>query len=379
MTAESMNAETTSPPDEPSPLRAWPPEKLRAGLLADDPNLRLEVLGLTVQPESNIDGCAEAIVSCVVRGVDEPLVAQIAVVALGNVRVQSERPVAVACLVTLCAPAYPADVRAFAVHGLAQQGVIPEAAWINIAPLLFDEDSYVRKGVLHAIAPFAALGATHIAQCTAARSPSQWTSEGLTALALSAGTSDDNKRRIEQFILRSLQGQSMFPAAVAGYAALAKLNPKSVAPVALARIAHDADDQTALAAIDAIVSLGASASAALPVLVEALEKTENMDREQALCNALVHLQIRAADVPLPRVVERIGSGPGPSVAAHCSLLCLHPRVFAATASVVASRHARAGEALQEALSAVHQTLVGKPLAPVVPVASPVQQLVASKI
>lgn len=361
-----MNAKTEISPDEPSPLRAWPPEKLREALLSDDANQRLEALVLTIQPESNIDGCAEAIVACVARGADEPLVAQIAVVALGNVKVHAERPTAVACLVTLSSPVYPAEVRAFAADGLAKHGVIPEAAWPNLAQLLFDEDVYVRKSVLHVITPSAINGASHIAQVAASRMPTQWTSEGLTALVSSAGASEDNKRRIEQFIMRSLQGQAVFPAAVAGYAALAKLNPKGAAPVALARIAHDPDDQASLAAIDAIAQVGPSASAAIPVLIDALLKSESLDRDEALCKALVRLQIRAADVPLPRVLERIATAPGPTVAAHCTLLCLHPREFAATASVIASRHARSGDELQQALSDVHQTLVGKPLAPVTP-------------
>ena len=361
-----MSAPTEIPPDEPSTLRAWPPEQLRAQLLSDSAVQRLEALALTIQPESNIDGCAEAIVSCVARGGDEPLVAQIAVVALGNVKAQAERATAVACLVALSSTAYPADVRAFAAGGLAKQGVIPEAAWPNVAQLLFDDDGYIRQSVLHVIAPSAGQGAAHIAQAAATTGPTRWTTEGLAALVLSAGSSDDNKRRIEQFILRSLQGQSVFPTGVAGYAALARLNPKSAALAALVKIAQSADDQAALAAIDALAQLGLNASSAIPGLVEALLNSDNLDREQALCNALVRLQIRAADVPLPRVLERIGNGPGPLVAAHCSLLCLHPKFFAATASVIASRHARSGDALQEALSDVHQTLVGKPLAAVAP-------------
>ena len=364
-----MTAETAAAPEVMEEVIRLPKlssEQLRAGLLSDNADVRMAALTLTIQPDARIDGCVEAIASCVDRGRDDPLIGGIAVVALSSVKVDAEKPAAVACLLTLVTPDNSADVRSWAAHGMVQYGAIPEAAWPHVAPLLFDEDIYVRKTVLKAITPYAVTGAAHIAQSTSAVGPVAWTTEGLTALALSAGTSDDNKRRVENYLVRSLEGQSIFPTAIAGYAAVAQLNPKSSAPLLLAKIAAGADDGAALAAIDAIARLGISASGATPALVEALIQTEHVEREDALCKALVQLQIRAADVPLPRVLQRIADAEGSVALAHCSLLCLHARAFSATASVVAARHAKSGETLQDALSEVHLSLAGRKLAPVAP-------------
>jgi hypothetical protein len=230
--------------------------------------------------------------------------------------------------------------------------------------MLFDGDEYTRKAVLMAIMPHAVQGARHFAEAVASVDPGNWTTESLVALALSAGKSTDNRQRVENFLLRSMNGQPVFPTMIAGYAALTHLNPKGTGPVALAKIAATNDDVAALAAIDAIARLGALGSSAIPGLVDALGRTDNAQREDAICKALVRTEIRAADVPLARVLQRIAEAEPFAVVAHSSLLCLHAKAFANAASVVAARHARSGEDLQDALSEVHYVLSGKKLDPV---------------
>lgn len=357
MSQESAAAEA------PVATMPWPLDRLREGLLSQSADERNSALAMTVLPQVRIDGYANAIAACVDRARDDPLVVQLAVIALGRVTVQSEMPIASGCLLTLVTPENPAGIRAWATYGLTKMGAIPDAAWPSVAPVLFDEDESSRKTVLKAITPFAVSGAAHIAQASAAATPARWTPEGLAALALSAGTSDANKSRVEQYIMRSLQGLSLGPT-VAGYAALARLSPKSAAPMALASVAAGPDDAAALAAVDALAQLGVGASATIPTLVEALRNINNPDREEAICAALLRMQIRASDVPLPRVVQRIGDAPGCTVFAYCGLLCAHAKVFTAAATVVAARHAKSGESLQDVLSKVHQSLTGKLLAPV---------------
>lgn len=362
-----VEAETAAePPAQVLQIPKLSPEQLRAALLSDDANVRLVALTLTVQPDANIDGCVAAITSCVERGRDNLDIAEIAAVALANVRVDAEKPAAVDCLLTIVTPANSMDARMWAAHGIAKHGPIPEAAWPHIAPLLFDEGEYARKAALMAIMPHAVHGAGHIARTVASVDPGSWTTESLVALALSAGKSTDNKQRVENFLVRSLNGQPIFPTMIAGYAAMTHLNPKSSGPVALAKIAASEDDVTAMAAIDAIARLGTLGSSAIPGLVGVLVRTDNAEREDAICKALIRTEIRAADVPLPRVLQRIANAEPFAVVAHSSLLCLHAKAFATTASVVAARHAKSGEDLQDALSDVHFVLTGTKLDPVPP-------------
>ncbi|MEO8654591.1 MAG: hypothetical protein ABI409_10755, partial [Ramlibacter sp.] len=67
------------------------------------------------------------------------------------------------------------------------------------------------------------------------------------------------------------------------------------------------------------------------------------------------------DVPIARVLQRVKSAPDRSTAAHCMLLCLHPKEFAQAATVVQQRWLVAGEALQKALAQTYKTLTGSEL------------------
>lgn len=359
----SSEVATTVAPAQMPKIELWPAQRLREGLSSDDPQLRVHALAMTVQPEAEVDECVDAIVACVELSRADPVACQIAAVALGNVKRDSEKIAAVNCLATLAAPENAPPVRTFAAHGMAQLALIPPAAWPSLAEMLFVEDGNLRQVALRAVMPFAVHGASFIALAAAAATPVKWTAEGLAALAHSAGTSADSKNRVEQFVLRSLQGQPLVPTGIAGYAALARLNPNGVAPSALAKIAASDDDKTAIAAINALAQMGETAKAAIPGLIQALGQTDNPEREEAICRALLPMRVRANDVPLPRVLKRVETAPDRAVAAHCLLLCLHARSFAAASKVVAARYATSGEALQRVLDEVHHQLVGKRLVP----------------
>ena len=336
---------------------------MREGLSADDHGLRIHALAMTVQPEAQVDECVDAICMCVEASRTDPVACQLAAVALGNVKRESVKLAAATCLATLTGIENAPAVRTFAAHGLAQLGQVPPAAWPGLAQMLFVEDGSARQVALRAVTPFAVQGAGFLAQAAAGATPGNWTAEGLAALALSARNSSDNKQRVEQYVMRSLQGQAILPTGIAGYAALARLNPGGVAPLALAKIAATEDDRTAIAAINALAQLGEIGRPAIPGLIEALSKTDSPEREEAICRALLPLKVSANDLPLPRVLHRIEKAPDRAVAAYCMLISMHAKSLSAASRVVAARYAVSGEALQRVLDEVHHQLVGKRLAP----------------
>ena len=346
---------------EPPKIELWSVARMRDGLLSDDPALRLHALAMTVQPDAHVDECVPAIAACVELSRGDAAACQLAAAALSMVKRESEKATAANCLATLASADNAPAVRTFAAHGMAQLAQVPVQAWPGLSQMLFNDDGAMRQVALRAATPFAVQGASFIAQAAAAATPPKWTTEGLAALARSAGTSDDDKRRVEQFVLRSLQGQALMPTGVAGYAALARLNPDGVAPLALAKIAAADDDEAAIAAINALAQMGETGKTAIPGLIEALAQTENPEREEAICRALLTMRVRANDVPLPRVLKRVETAPDRSVAAHCLLLSMHAKLFAAASKVVAARYAIAGDALQRVLDEVHHQLVGKRL------------------
>ena len=346
---------------EVAKIELWPAQRMREGLLSESSDTRVHALAMTVQPGAEVNECVAAIIACVELSRTDPIALQIAAVALSAVTLASAKPTAANCLATLMTVDNAPAVRTFAAHGIAQLALVPPVAWLNLAAMLFGDDENMRKVALRAATPFAAQGAPYIAQAAAAATPVKWTTEGLHALALSAGGSDGGKQRVEDFVLRSLHGQALIPTGIAGYTALARLNPGGVAPVALGKIAAAEDRDTALAAINALAQIGESAATAIHGLVAALCESENPEREEALCRALLALKIRFSDVPLARVLHRVATAPDRAVAAHCLLLAMHAKSLASASKVVAARHADSAPALQLVLDELHQQLVGKRL------------------
>jgi hypothetical protein len=354
-------ASTTDAQPELPKIELWPAEKMRDGLVSDDPALRLHALAMTLQPNAALDDCVAAIVACVELSRGDAAACQLAAAALSAVKRDGEKPAALDCLVTLATDENAAAVRIFAAHGFAQLGQVPTAAWPSLAQMLFSTDSTLRQVALRATTPFATAGASTVADAAARIPPAQWTTEGLAALANSAGTSDDARGRIEKFVLRSLEGQALMPTGIAGYAALARLNPNGAAPQALANVAGAEDNLAALAAIQALGQMREIAKSAIPALVQALKQTENAEREEAICRALLAMKIVSGDVPLARTLQRIEAGPDRAVAAHCLLLSVHAKVFTSAAKVVALRYANSSDALKRVLDVLHHQLSGKHL------------------
>lgn len=361
MNTDTAPSAPVAPPELPK-LELWPAQRMREGLLSEDPALRLHALAMTVQPNAELDECVPAIVACVEMSRGDATACQLAAAALSMVKRESEKTTATDCLATLASTENASAVRIFAAHGLAQLAQVPASAWPSLAQMLFSEDETMRQVALRAVTPFAVAGAPHLAQAAANATPVKWTTEGLAALVQSAEASHDSKERVEKFILRSLQGQALMPTGIAGYGALARLNPNGVAPPALAQIAASEDDPTALAAIQALGQMGELGKNAIPGLVQVLSQTDNPQREEAICRALLPMKAAAGDVPLPRVLQRIEMGPDRTVAAHCLLLSVHAKAFASAAPVVAKRYATSGDALKRVLDELHHQLVGKRLA-----------------
>jgi hypothetical protein len=354
---------TESAPIAPPKIELWTAQKMRDGLLSDDPALRLHALAMTVQPNAALDDCVPAIVSCLDASREDAAACQLGAAALSMVTRDSEKTAAVNCLALLAADTYPPAVRIFAAHGMAQLANVPAPAWPGLAQMVFSDDTTMRQVALRAATPFAVAGAPFFAQVAAQATPAKWTTEGLTALVKSAGASDDSKARVEKFILQSLEGQALMPTGVAGYAALAHLNPNGSAPSALAQIAAGDNDEAALASIQALGQMGESAKPVVPKLSQALLGSDDPVREEALCRALLLIKFRVNDVPLPRVMQRIETGPDRAVAAHALLLSVHAKSFAAAAPIIATRYATSGDALKRVLDELHHQLVGKRLAP----------------
>jgi hypothetical protein len=356
-----MTTDTTTALPALPKIELWTIEKLREGLMSSEHDKRIQALAMSVQPDTPVDEIVTELAACAAACRSDPIALQVAAVALGNVKGAARKSDAANALATMATPDHALAVRIFSAHGFAQLGAVPQAAWPALCQMLLNEDSTLRQVALRAATPVATQGASAIAAAVAAASPEKWTTEALAALALSAGSSSDGMQRVEQYILRTLQGQALMPAGIAGYSALARVNPSGVAPQALAKIASAEDNRAALAAILAISQLGENGRAAIPGLVLALGQTEDPEREEALCRALVALRAGADDIVLPRTLQRIEHGTDRVVAAHALLLSMHAKTFARAAPIVAQRHSKSSVALQSVLDALHVQLAGRPL------------------
>jgi hypothetical protein len=163
--------------------------------------------------------------------------------------------------------------------------------------------------------------------------------EALQALVRSAGDDSNSRAKVEAFVMRSLAGASLVPTGIAGYAALARLNPQG-------------------AADEPLSPSSPSASSAARPLAQMLTATDDPQREELLCRTLVRVRSPHREVPIARVLQRVQNAPDRSAAAHCMLLCLHPKSFAQAAVIVQQRWRTASEALQKALAQTYKTLTG---------------------
>lgn len=348
---------------QPAPVALWPADVLARHLVSEDPLARTMALGMALQPQAPIASCAEALAQCAALSLGDALASQMAAAALGSLpRNLAGAPVQER-LAEFLAPANAMPVRIAAAHALYRLGCLPPGAHEALGAMLLEADGNARKVALLALTPFARAAAGAVVRQVAAAEPKQWTLEALQAVVKGAGDDSASASKVEGFVMRSLAGVPLVPAGVAGYAALARLNPGGTAVTALLRIAADTGNtEASTAALEALGELGESVKPSAPAVAQMLTTTDDPAREELLCRTLVRLRPGARDIPLARVLLRLKDGPDRSVAAHCMLLCMHPKEFRQAAAAVAQRHAGAQEALQQALAQAYKTLTGIELA-----------------
>jgi hypothetical protein len=351
-----------SAPAPATAIALWPVNVLAAHLSSEDPIARTVALGMAVQPGAPIDQCVDALVTCGQRSVGEALASQLAATALGSLPPASATEAVQGCLVTFAVAGREMPVRIAAAHALFRLGCLPRASHEPLSSMLLDPDPNARKVALLALSPFATGAAGAIARQVAAADPAHWTLEALQALVKSAGEDTASRGKIESFVMRSLAKVPLVPAGIAGYALLARLNPQGAAIAALLQVAGDASNREASsAALEALGELGETARPAAGNVAQMLAATDDPAREELLCRTLVRLRPTAKDVPIARALQRVQSAPDRSTAAHCMLLCLHPKEFAQAATVIQQRCLAAGDALQKVLAQTYKTLTGTEL------------------
>ncbi len=365
MSTATSDSLTAIPPDAaPLPVAAperWSHERIRVELVSDDATNRTHALAQALQPDAPLDSWMPELLRCVALSRGDGTALLLAATLFTQLKTQPAKDAALPCVVSLVAVDSPAPARGMAANALWLYQCVPTEAWPGLAQMVFSPEAGLRKIAFSTALPHAVAGAPWIASTAAQVGAPGWTPEGLDLLAASAGTSDTKKRQIEDYVLRTLKGETNISVMVAGYAALARLNPKGPGVLALTQVVAAAPQwRDAMLALTALSQMGEGARAAIPGLVKQLVATDDPEREDALCKALLELKITDREVPIARVVQRVESGPDQSVVAHCVFLSLHRKPFARLAPIVAARfaHATTSEPLKLVLDAVHEMLAG---------------------
>ena len=351
-----------APAAAPPPDHAiWPAEKLCRELVSPDALARQTALAMCAQPGAPVDDCIDALVRCAeLVGGDAGQLQSVSVVLGGATPARITVP-ALELISTLTESSYADPVRVFAAHAMMRLKLVPASAFARLASMLVHAEASVRQVALVTLSPVIQQAATAITQLVAALPPERWTTEALTALARSAGDSAAHRKAVEQHIMRALPSAPIIPTGIAGYTALALMQPAGAATVVLAKVAATATDpQHWKAALQALATLGEAGQAAAAELGRALVDMVDPEREEATCRVLAGVRAKEKDVPLPTLIARVQTGPERSAAAHCMLLCLHAKAFA-PAAVVRERYAVASAALRPALSQTHLQLAGTKL------------------
>ena len=350
---------STAAPDLPP---VWPIEKLRIELVSRDALARQTALGLCAQPNAPVDDCIDALLRCAELSADDVDHLQGVLVALGGATPARVTAPAQELISSLTESQHTDTLRIFAAHAMLRLKLVPTSAFARLATMLTHQADNVRQIALVTLSLVLKPAAASITQLVAALPPEHWTLEALTALARSAGDAPAHRKAVEQYVMRSLPSAPIIPTGIAGYTALAQMEPGGAATTVLARIAATATDPLHWkAALQALTTLGESGQAAAAELAAALTGMDNPEREEATCRTLTGIRAKEKDLPLPTVIARVQTGPERSAAAHCMLLCLHAKAFAAAANVVRARYVNASAALKPALSQTHLALAGTKL------------------
>lgn len=343
-------------------ITIWPADVLARHLVSPDANIRMRALGMALQPEAPVDDCIDALIQAATLNQDDAVAQSMAALAMGNVKPTAATEALRECLAVLTKHDRPINVRIAATQALSRHACMPVSAAPEVAMLLLSENTPARQIAFFALSPFARTFAAQIAAAVAGVSADKWTNEALAALAKSAKDEDAARRTVENYVVRSLANQPIVPTGIAGYVALAELNGGGTGLAALASIVREASDSDHLvAALKALGGLGATARPAAREVAARLVVTEDLALEELLCRTLVQIQAAADDIPLPRVVNRIGGAPDASVVPHCMLLTLHPKEFASAGVVIKKRFDIALEPLKSALALAYKILTNTEL------------------
>ncbi|MBC7708694.1 MAG: hypothetical protein H7203_01425 [Rhizobacter sp.] len=354
--SNSPDTPAPSPPALP-PVALWPLDVLKRHLVSSDAHARTHALAMALQPGAPINDCIEPLIAAAALNLDDARALPLVAVALGSIDPARATDALRDCLAGLVSGMHPLGVRIFAAHALTRHACMPARAAPEVAMMLLLDDESARKIALHALSPFARQFAAQIAGAVASVTPEKWTSEALAALSKSAKADAAARRTVEAYVMKSLAGQPLKPAGIAGYVALAELNSGGAGLVALGAIVKQATEPEHLeAALNAIGQLGEIARPIARDVADRLLRADSLEQEQLLCRALVQIKAHPGDIPFARVVNRIASAPDENVLPHCMLATLHPKDFAHASVIVKKRFELAEEPLKAALAATYKIL-----------------------
>ena len=340
-----------------TPIALWPADVLARHLVSADANTRLHALAMALQPNAPLSECGEQLIEAAKLNEGDSHALMLTAVALGAVKPARATDALRESIATLTHRRHEAHVRTFAAQALWRQSCMPASAAPEVAMMLVLDDEEARKLALFAITPYARQYAAAIAAAVASVTPDKWSTEALAALAKSAKEDAAARRTVDSYVMRSLAGQPLIPTGIAGYVALAELNNGGAGLTALGTIVKQATEPEHLKA--ALLALGQLGELARPVardVVGRLVKTETFEQEELLCRILVQIKTHSGDIPLARVVNRIGSAPDQNVVPHCMLLTMYPKEFAHLSVIVKKRFEVAEEPLKAALALTYKIL-----------------------
>ena len=357
MSDASEAAAAQAGPPQAASIALWPADVLASHLVSTDAMTRLHALAMALQTDAPVSECGAQLVEAATLNEGDSHALMLNAVALGAVKPARATPELRECIATLTHRRHEAHVRTFAAQALWRHTCMPASGAPEVAMMLVLDDEDARKVALFAITPYAKQYAGAIAAAVASVTPDKWSTEALAALAKSAKEDAGSRRTVDAFVVRSLAGQPLIPTGISGYVALAELNNGGAGLTALGTIVKQATEPEHLKA--ALLALGQLGELARPVVgdvVERLLRTDVFEQEELLCRVLVQIKARAGDIPLSRVINRIGSAPDQNVVPHCMLLTMYPKDFAHAAVVVKRRFELAEEPLKAALALTYKII-----------------------
>ena len=348
-----MSALPKTDTPQASAIRIWPAPQLRANLCDPDASRRRVALAMAVLPDAPAGECIGELIDC--TKLPDAQAQCLAAVALGGQPAGNESALALAHL--LEAP-HASHVRIAAAHGLYRTGRVPATAHAPLAAMLLLDEAPARQVAQLALTRAEAAAGDAVAHCVGITPPERWTTELLASLAHFA-RDDGTRRKLDAWLIETVRRYPLLPTGIAGFTALAAMAGGGIGLDALLRVAAQSPQTGEReAALEAIGSLGKTASGCAQTLAHMLDVDGDPAIEVLVCQTLVRVGAPAEVLPQARIAERIRSGEPRLAAAHAMLATLAGKPFAALAGVLAQRHALGPVVLRPALAAAYKTLSG---------------------